>query len=238
MRAILLAAGLGTRLRPLTLSIPKVLLPVGGKPVIVYNLMLLKKHGIEEVIINLHHLGGVIKEELGSGEKYGLRIRYSEEDEILGTGGGIKKVSRLGPRETLLVLNGDILIDLDIPSLIKYHHEKNGIATMAVRKMGPGEEFTPLLVNSQDRLLSIGERGPDPYMFTGVHLLEPELIDYLPEGRSCIIKNAYQPALGAGERIFGFTHRGTWRDVGVSFEGYQKTEKEFLTNEALRNNFP
>ena len=95
MKAMILAAGLGTRLRPLTNTIPKPLLPVGGTPLIVWNLLLLKRHGFHQVVINLHHLGPLIEQALGDGSKFGLRIIYSREPVILGTGGGIKQVESL-----------------------------------------------------------------------------------------------------------------------------------------------
>ncbi|HWC50736.1 MAG TPA: sugar phosphate nucleotidyltransferase, partial [Nitrospira sp.] len=91
MKAMILAAGLGTRLRPLTNAIPKPLLPIAGTPLIVWNLLLLKRHGFQDVIINLHHLGPMIEQALGNGSKYGMRIYYSHEPVILGTGGGIKQ---------------------------------------------------------------------------------------------------------------------------------------------------
>ena len=107
MKAIILAAGFGTRLRPLTNNTPKPLLPVGDRPLIQYNLMLLKKYGITEVAINLHYHGEKIRETLGDGRKLGMQIVYSEEPEILGTGGGIKKVSRFLSDGTFLAIRTD-----------------------------------------------------------------------------------------------------------------------------------
>src|SRR5262245_7059025 len=109
MKAMILAAGLGTRLRPLTHSTPKALLLVNGRPLIYYSLKLLEKHGIREAVINLHYLGDLIQKELGDGSKFGLRIHYSWEPQILGTGGGIKKASTFLEQESFLVVNSDVL---------------------------------------------------------------------------------------------------------------------------------
>src|SRR3954466_14571451 len=124
MKAILLAAGLGTRLRPLTDNMPKPLLPVGDRPLIEYNLMLLKKYGITEVAINLHYHGEKIRECLKDGRDLGMKILYSEEPEILGTGGGIKKISHFLSDWDLLGINGGILVDIDLDKVVEFHRMK------------------------------------------------------------------------------------------------------------------
>src|SRR5579883_2046619 len=111
MRAIILAAGLGTRLRPLTNNLPKPLLPIAGAPLIVWNLLLLRRHGVTEVIVNLHHLGHLIEQELGDGSRFGMTLAYSHEPVILGTGGGIKQAEPFFKGEPFLVLNGDTLLE-------------------------------------------------------------------------------------------------------------------------------
>ena len=121
MKAMILAAGLGTRLRPLTNTIPKPLLPIAGTPLIVWNLLLLKRHGFHDVIINLHHLGPMIEQAVGNGSKYGLRIYYSHEPVILGTGGAIKQAEPNFSGEPVLVLNGDTLFELDLDALYAFH---------------------------------------------------------------------------------------------------------------------
>src|ERR1051326_4481452 len=114
MRAMILAAGLGTRLRPLTDTIPKPLLPIADRPLIIWNLLLLRQHGIHEILINLHHLGHLIEKELGDGSQFGMKIVYSHEPRILGTGGGLKQAESWLGQDVFLVLNGDTLLDLNI----------------------------------------------------------------------------------------------------------------------------
>src|SRR3989449_1523283 len=121
MKAMVLAAGLGTRLRPLTDTLPKPLLPVAGRPLLEWNLLLLKRHGITEVIINLHHLGEQIVRALGDGARLGLRLAYSHEPTLQGTGGGIKQAAPFLKDGPFLVLNGDTLSDCDLMALIAAH---------------------------------------------------------------------------------------------------------------------
>src|SRR5262245_7817085 len=117
MRAMILAAGFGTRLQPLTNTTPKALVPVAGRPLIEYGLLLLKSQGIAEVVINLHHLGGKICSTLGDGRIYGLHIAYSPENPILETGGGIKRAQSFFKGETFIVLNCDTILDLDLSTV-------------------------------------------------------------------------------------------------------------------------
>ena len=122
---MILAAGLGTRLRPLTNTIPKPLLPIAGTPLIVWNLLLLKRHGFHDVVINLHHLGPMIEQVVGNGSRYGLRIIYSREPAILGTGGGLKQAEPHFSGESVLVLNGDTLVELDLGALCTFHQQRD-----------------------------------------------------------------------------------------------------------------
>lgn len=224
-RAMLLAAGLGTRLRPLTYTTPKPLLPLSGdKTIIDHNLELLKSGGITDVIINLHHLGDQIRTHVGDGSKYGLRVAYSDEPEILGTGGGVKKASEFFQGEPFVVMNGDILIDIDIKDLIRVHLSKDCLATMVVRKSEAGEEFTP--INVEDgRVESIGLKGS--YMFTGLQVINPLFLTLLPPvGFSCIVQKGYIPALRNGHVINAYEQTGYWTDIGT-IERYEEAKKHY-----------
>src|ERR1041385_376305 len=134
MKAMILAAGLGTRLRPLTNTIPKPLLPIAGTPLIVWNLLLLKRYGFHDVVINLHHLGPMIEHAVGNGSRYGLRIIYSREPVILGTGGGLKQAELYFSGESVLVLNGDTLVELDLGALYECHQQSEAMATLVLRE--------------------------------------------------------------------------------------------------------
>ena len=224
MKAMILAAGLGTRLRPLTDTIPKPLLPVGGTPLVLWNLLLLRTNGIQEVIINLHYLGSMIEEALGDGSRWNMRITYSYEPELLGTGGGLKTAEWFFERQPFLVMNGDTLIDLDIPALLDFHYSQGGIATLVLRDDPHAEQWGAVESDAQDRLLRINGQGVEESlskavatsrMFAGVHILHPSILDNAPTGKPFSIIDSYTRALADGLRLLGFVHTGYWSDIGT-----------------------
>ncbi|MGE0684406.1 MAG: NDP-sugar synthase, partial [Candidatus Binatia bacterium] len=157
MRAMILAAGLGTRLKPLTNTVPKALVPVAGRPLIEYSLLFLRSQGITEVVINLHHLGGKIREALGDGSLYGMRIFYSPEDPILETGGGIKNAQSLLDGETFMVVNCDTILDLNLQEALKFHHQKQAVATLVLRSDPDVDHYGVIQTNDQGRIRRIRE---------------------------------------------------------------------------------
>ncbi|MBI2083164.1 MAG: nucleotidyltransferase family protein [Deltaproteobacteria bacterium] len=232
---MILSAGLGTRLRPLTLSTPKALLVVAQSPMILYSLKLLKASGLNEVVINLYHLGELVEKELGNGSQFGMKIRYSWEKEILGTGGGIKKAAEFFRGEPLIVINSDVLIDLPLKKVIQHHQRKKGIATMVVRTRDENSEFSPLEIGRGGRILSIGTAkseegsGTKTMMYTGVQVIEPKLLAYLPDrGPSCIVRQGYLPALAAGEKVYSYPYEGYWNDLGT-MDRYRQAENDLST---------
>jgi NDP-sugar pyrophosphorylase family protein len=231
MKAVVLSAGFGTRLRPLTNHIPKPLLPVGDRPLILYNLMLLKKYGITEVAINLHYHGEKIREALKDGRDLGMQILYSEEPEILGTGGGIKKVSRFLSDGTFLVINGDILVDINLDKVVEFHRLKKATATMVLREDPEVERYGKIEIDSKSRIRRFlgqpawqGEKLA-AYMFTGVHVLEPRIMEYIPSRGFSPVTDAYLAMLKKDEKLFGYPMKGYWRDLGTP-ESYQQAKDE------------
>lgn len=228
---MILAAGLGTRLRPLTETQPKPLLPVAGTPLIVWNLLLLRRHGVTEVLINLHHLGHLIEQALGDGAAYGLRLTYSREPVILGTGGGIKQAEPFFEGRPFLVLNGDTLLELDLGALMAAHREGGALATMVLREDPEAERWGPVEVDQAQQVLSIngrGRQGSGPtqtLMFAGVHVLHPRLLREVPVGRDSSIIEAYIRAITGGERILGYRMTGYWSDVGTP-ERYAQVQRD------------
>jgi NDP-sugar pyrophosphorylase family protein len=231
MKAMILAAGFGTRLRPLTNATPKPLLPVAGTPLIVWNLLLLKRHGFEDVVINLHHLGPMIEQALGSGARFGLRIRYSHEAVILGTGGGIKQVEGFFNGEPFLVLNGDTLFELDLEALVAFHRKRDAAATLVVRKDQDAARWGLVEIGRDRRVITITGRGVptdepvQPRMFAGIHILHPRLLRAVPEGSESSIIDAYVRGLQQGERVLGYDLTGYWSDVGTP-ERYAQVEQD------------
>ncbi|MFQ5904422.1 MAG: NDP-sugar synthase, partial [Candidatus Binatia bacterium] len=161
MKAMVFAAGYGRRLRPKTDKLPKALIPISGRPMIEYSLLLLSHFGIKEVIINLHHLGGKIEEHLGSGENLGLKICYSKEEELLDTGGGLLRARPFLEEGTFIVINSDLLIDLPFNDLCAYHLKKKATATLVLRTDEMADKYGLIETASDGRLQSfLGHSAP------------------------------------------------------------------------------
>ena len=228
-KGMILAAGLGTRLRPMTNTTPKPLIDIGGYPMIDYALAQMKWAGITHVVINLHHLGEQIQGHFKDGSDYGMHITYSIEEPILGTGGGIKKVSDFFGDDPFVVMNGDIVSDLDLDYLIKAHHDEGGIATLVLRPLGEHEMYTPIFVE-EDRIV---EFGSGEMMYTGIQVIEPRALHLLPENVfSDIVADAYIPAIKSGEKITAFIHDGLWMEMG-SIENLEKARRAFDAEQIL-----
>lgn len=232
MRAMILAAGFGTRLRPLTNTIPKPLLPVGGTPLIVWNLLLLRRYGIREVMVNLHHLGSLIEKELGNGDALGMRISYSPEPIILGTGGGIKQAEDFFQGEPFLVLNGDTLLELDVSDLLCFHRQHHPLATMVVREDPDAERWGAVELDHEQRVVRINGRGclgkvaSAVRMFAGVHVMHPRLLRTVLRGRESSIIDAYTHEIEHGESVLGYMFTGYWSDVGTPAR-YEDAQRAF-----------
>ena len=243
MKAMILAAGYGMRLRPLTERTPKPLLPVGGQPLVVWNLLLLKQHGITDALINVHYRGDQIVEALGDGSRYGMRLAYSHEPIILGTGGGIKQAQPYFENSRCLVLNGDTLSACDLTMLLKTHVASRALATLALRADPFASQWGAVTLTDDSRILQIkGEppiadypstAGSQPaidttgltgYMFSGAHVLEPAVMDAIPPGPGSII-DVYIDLLRLGQPLAGYQMSGYWSDIGTP-ERYAAAERD------------
>lgn len=232
MKAMLLAAGFGTRLKPLTDKIPKPLVPVAGIPLIFYNLALLAHHGIREIVINLHYKGDQIEQVLGDGSRFGFDIRYSHEKTILGTGGGIRKAFPLLKTDSLVVLNADIITDVDLVALQNFHTSKKVEATLVLKESPEAQAYGAVCAGDDGFVQSLlqepaGVSCTHRCIFTGVHLLGREIVDRLPppDVKSCIVREGYIPHLKTGHQLGAFIHEGYWNDLG-SFDRLKETEEK------------
>lgn len=223
-RAMLLAAGFGTRLRPITLSVPKPLLPLGEVPLIDHQLRYLAVGGIRKVMINLHYLGGKIRAHVGDGGRFGLAVSYSEEEAILGTGGGIKKAETFFEGRAFVALNADALLDADIGEVARRHVEGRAAATMVVKALGPGDGHTPIDVGSDGKVKGFGKGR---FFYTGLQVLGPEMLSVLPPAGkpSSLIDDGYRPLLERGDRVSAFVHAGYAGDLGAP-ESYERARKD------------
>jgi mannose-1-phosphate guanylyltransferase len=222
-QAILLAAGLGTRLRPLTYRIPKPALPVGGIPIILFNLYLLKKAGIKKVVINLHHQPAPLQKLLkDAGRHLGLKIEWSLEKNILGTAGGIAKALRKLKPELTFILNGDILLDLNLKKMMVQHRHRGAAATLAVVPPDRASVKNFVEFAADKRIYRIGgiptgkvRAHLSKGIFAGAHLVDPQLFRSVPRRQfTCVIQDVYQQALAQGVLLLSYSHGGHWWDLG------------------------
>jgi NDP-sugar pyrophosphorylase family protein len=218
MKAMVLAAGLGLRMRPLTLLRAKPVLPVLNRPLLHWTLEHLARHGVDDVIVNLHHLPDTVTEALGDGSTFGLRIRYAPEPRILGTGGGPRAVRDVLGHEPVLLVNGDMLFDFDLRGLVARHRASGARATLALLPNPDPRVYGPVVTDRAGRVLSLAgrprrSRGTRS-LFTGVHVLDPALLDRLPEGPSGSVRDLYVPMVAEGERVDGVRVHGAWYDFG------------------------
>jgi NDP-sugar pyrophosphorylase family protein len=223
---MILAAGEGMRLRPLTETVPKALVEVAGRPLIDYAVEAVARCGIEEVVVNLYHLGEHIRDHLADGRRFGVRVSYSEETSLLGSGGGIRHARRLLGEGTFVTLNADTIIDIDLAPVLRFHREKRAAATMVLRKDPRMAEYGLIYIDRDSRVARFlkhvrpGAREPlEPYMFTGVQVLEPTVFAHMPaQGAFSITEITYPSMLASGEPIFGYPFEGPWLTVGTPDE--------------------
>jgi NDP-sugar pyrophosphorylase family protein len=233
---MVLAAGLGTRLRPLTNDRPKAMVEVGGRPLIAYNLELLRRFGITEVVINLHYHGEALRNALGDGAAFGLRIEYSPEDPLLDTGGGIKNAETRLAREDFLVLNGDTIIDLPLDRLIASHRAHRAAATLVLRRDPEQARYGLIEIDATSRIrrfLGKPDVVAEPvtaFMFAGVHVISPQVFRFMPAGRAfSITRETYPAMLATGAALYGFPFEGFWRVIDTPADR-ERAAREMANN--------
>lgn len=224
MNAMILAAGLGTRLRPLTEKTPKALVKVEGIPLLEIALLKLKAAGIRNVVINIHHLGELIMKFLDRKNNFGMNINISDErDHLLDTGGALKKAIPHFKEGPILVMNVDVLSDLNLSEFILFHKKHQAIATLAVRKRNTSryllfDDSFQLCgwtnVNTGEIKYAQEKETLEPFAFSGIHIISPELFQFFPQQPIFSIIDTYLMA-ARKEKIIGFNHsEGIWLDVG------------------------
>src|SRR4051812_38759617 len=186
MRAMVMAAGRGTRLRPLTYEVPKPMVPVANRPVMEHILALLRGHGLGEVVANLHWFPDTIRDHFGDGTALGVALTYSHEDELLGTAGGVRNVAEFFGDEPFLVMAADALTDVDLAALRAAHEAKDGIATLAVKRVANVSEFGVVITGSDGRVQGFQEKPDRAEALSDlascmIYVLEREIFDYFPD---------------------------------------------------------
>ena len=237
MKAMILAAGLGTRLRPHTDTVPKPLVEVGGRPLIAYPLLQLAASGVREVVVNVHHKAATMRAALGDGSRFGIRIVYSEESELLDTGGGIHQARRWLD-EPFFILNSDSIQDVPLTALADFHRQRGGIATLVLRDDPQAERYGLLHFEASGRIRRFrGEPRDWPaplhgMMYAGVSVWEPRVFGFMEAGRFSLTRDTIPRLLAAGEALFGFTYSGFWRVVD-SAEDLEQARGEIVAGRRI-----
>ncbi|MEO7658756.1 MAG: NDP-sugar synthase [Pyrinomonadaceae bacterium] len=231
MKAMILAAGFGTRLFPLTIDRTKPAIPFLGKPLVGYVAEYIAKFGIRDVVVNLHHQPQSVIDALGDGGDFGVSIAYTiENPSILGTAGGLDNAREYLQDSTFLVVNGKIITDIDIGAALETHRSSGAIATMVLKPNTKREKFTIVNTNggfltgfgdsatpvTEDELRDTEHEIATPLMFTGIHIMEPAVFDYIPRGvYSDIVPTFYNPALRNGEKIAVHVTDANWFELST-----------------------
>jgi len=217
MKAIVLAAGKGERLKGVLDGLPKPMVRVNGRPVLEQNIEWLAGYGIKDIYVNLHHLPHMIKECLGDGSRWGVDITYSHEPTLLGTAGAARKIADEcwgSADDAFLVAYGDNLYDCDLGSIIESHNVKGGVASMAVYEKDDVSQSGIVVLDGDDRVVSFIEK-PRPeevvshLVNAAIYILEPEVLNYIPAGKPLDFgRDVFPEMIQAGEKVYGITMKG------------------------------
>ena len=232
MKAMVLAAGLGTRLRPITYSVPKPMVPVLNRPVMEHIIGLLRTHGFDQVIANLHWFPETITDYFGDGSGFGIELSYSPEDALLGTAGGVRNASAFF-EGGFLVISGDALTDIDLSAMREFHESHDGVATLATRKVDDTSQFGVVITDDKGRIQGFQEK-PEPsealsdLANCGIYMFNPEIFDYFPDPGASILASSDDPEgfadwamdvfpalLESGAAFYSHEVDAYWNDVGT-----------------------
>jgi mannose-1-phosphate guanylyltransferase/phosphomannomutase len=233
VKAMVMAAGAGTRLRPLTFAVPKPMVPVANRPVLEYTIENLRRHGITDLILNLHSHPQAIRNYFQDGERWGVHIEYSHEPELMGTAGGVKKVASFLKGGTFLVLSGDGLCDIDLTALLEFHRSKKADATIALTSVDTRFEYGVTLTDPRGRVQRFVEKPHWSEVFssqvnTGIYVFEPSVLSEIPANTVYDFGNELWPKLLKKKaRIFGQLSKDYWCDVG-NINEYRRAQNDML----------
>ncbi|NEQ94195.1 MAG: NTP transferase domain-containing protein, partial [Okeania sp. SIO2G4] len=233
MRAVLMAGGSGTRLRPLTCDLPKPMVPILNRPIAEHIINLLKKHQIREIIATLHYLPDVMREYFQDGSQFGVQMTYAiEEEQPLGTAGCVKNIAELLD-ETFLVISGDTITDFDLTTAIEFHKKNNSKATLVLTRVPNPIDFGVVITDEKQRIKKFLEKPSSSEIFsdtvnTGTYILEPEILNYLPDNQeSDFSKELFPLLLDKNEPMYGYIAEGYWCDVG-HLDAYREAQYDAL----------
>ncbi|WP_017611966.1 sugar phosphate nucleotidyltransferase [Nocardiopsis salina] len=234
MKAVVMAGGEGTRLRPMTANQPKPLLPVVNKPIMEHVLRLLHRHGFSETVVTVQFLATLIRNYFGDGEELGMKLNYVAEEVPLGTAGSVKNAEEHLRGEPFMVISGDALTDIDLTDMVRFHRESGAKVTIALKRVPNPLEFGIIIVDEQGRIQRFLEKPTWGQVFsdtvnTGIYIMEPEVLERVAEGEVVDWSGDVFPELLAeGEPLYGYVADGYWEDVGTH-ESYLSAQADVLS---------
>ncbi|MCL4434900.1 MAG: sugar phosphate nucleotidyltransferase [Actinobacteria bacterium] len=232
MKAVIMAGGEGTRLRPLTSNTPKPMLPMANKPMMEHVISLLRRHGFEEIVVTVAFMANAIRTYFGDGSEFGLSMVYATEESPLGTAGSVLNAAEQ-LTERFLVISGDVLTDIDLAQIVKFHDDKGALCTIALKSVDNPLEFGIVITREDGSIERFLEKPTWGQVFsdtinTGIYVLEPEIFDFIEQGRPVDFAGDVFPAvLEAGRPIYGDIVDGYWEDVGT-LDAYLKSHEDIL----------
>lgn len=242
-KGIILSGGWGTRLRPLTCTIPKTLIPVVNKPVIERQILLLKSAGVNDIILAVSVMGDVLKNYFGDGENFGIKIQYTDEKHPLGTAGAIKLAEDYLKDENFFMLNGDVILNFSFKEMVKAHENYKGLGLIASKIVSDPSRYGVLIVEENtNKIVKFLEKSeyaplegkniPMP-VNAGIYLLEPDIFQYIEPKKKVSIEREVFPILASEEKLYKYSIPGIWKDIGKPEELLEGNIQ--LMNDILKN---
>jgi len=232
MKAVIMAGGEGTRLRPLTSNQPKPMIPVANKPMMEHIVKLLREHGFTDIVVTVAFLANTIRTYFGDGSEFGVRMVYATEETPLGTAGSVRNaMDELDER--FLVISGDVLTDIDLSDIVRFHEERSAMATIGLKSMENPLEFGIVITREDGSIERFLEKPTWGQVFsdtinTGIYVLEPDVFDFIPPDRPVDFSSEVFPAmLEADKSMYGYVAEGYWEDVG-NLDAYLKAHRDVL----------
>src|SRR6266508_1564289 len=231
MKAVIMAGGEGTRLRPLTANQPKPMLPVGNRPIMEHIVRHVRDHGFKDIVVTVQFLASQVRNYFGDGSDMGVDLTYATETTPLGTAGSVRNAAEQLD-ETFLVLSGDALTDVDLDEVVSFHRRSGAMVTVALKRMENPLEFGIVITREDGRIDRFLEKPHWGQVFsdtinTGIYVVEPEVFDHIPDGASDFAGDIFPKLLARGAPLYGFVVDGYWEDVG-NLEAYQQAHRDLL----------
>ncbi|MEO6204713.1 MAG: mannose-1-phosphate guanyltransferase [Mycobacteriales bacterium] len=236
MRAVVMAGGEGTRLRPMTANLPKPLLPVVNRPIMEHVLRLLKRHGFDETVVTVQFLASLVRTYFGDGDELDMHLSYATEESPLGTAGSVKNAQDALRDDSFLVISGDALTDIDLTAVVEAHRKRGALITVCLKRVPDPLEFGIVITDEDERIERFLEKPTWGQVFsdtanTGIYVMEPEVFDHVAKGEAVDWSADVLPALLAkGAPVYGYVAEGYWEDVGTQ-QSYLRAQADVLTRQ-------